>query len=120
MGELIIDDENVQLIIETYQSHASIKGIVSHVRGNDVLIFDIKPVLGQTILKEISKLNERESTACDLMPPQFVKCQEWLYKPVTTLTYMSIEQSMFPDALKDAELTLVIKRDDNMNKNNFI
>ena len=32
---------------------------------------------------------------------------------------MSIEQSMFPDALKDAELAPVFKRDDNLNKNNF-
>ena len=32
---------------------------------------------------------------------------------------MSIEQSMFPDALKHAELAPVFKRDDNLNKNNF-
>ena len=46
-------------------------------------------------------------------------CQDYLCKPFTPLINVSIEQTMFPDALKDAELAPVFKRDDNLNKNNF-
>ena len=72
----INDDDTMQSIIETYQSQPSIKGIMSHLRVNHVSTFDIMPVSEHTVLKEISKLNERKSTGCDLMPPKIVKmCQ---------------------------------------------
>ena len=41
-------------------------------------------------------------------------CQDCLRKQLTSLINISIEQSMFPDALKDAEETPVIKRNDNI------
>ena len=46
-------------------------------------------------------------------------CQDYLCKPFTPLINVFIEQTMFPDALKDAELAPVFKRDDNLNKHNF-
>ena len=49
------------------------------------------------------------------MPTKIVKmCQDYLCKPLTSLINMSIGQSMFPDALKDAELARVFKRDHNL------
>ena len=69
----INDDETMQSIIETYQSHPSIKGLMSHLRDNDESTFDIMPVSEHTVLKEISERNERKSTGCDLMPSKIVK-----------------------------------------------
>ena len=39
--------------------------------------------------------------------------------PIATLVNMSIQQCLFPNCLKNAELSPVFKKDDSMNKTNF-
>ena len=70
--------------------------------------------------KELSALNERMSSGYDSLPPKLLKLgKDALAPPIATLVNMSIQQCLFPNCLKNAELSPVFKKDDSMNKTNF-
>ena len=66
------------------------------------------------------RLNERKPSGYDSLPPKLLKPgKDALTPPITTLVNMSIQQCVFPNCLKNAELSPVFKKDDSMNKTNF-
>ena len=68
----------------------------------------------------MKKLNPRKSTGSDLLPPRLIKLSANLIcNPITNIINKSIETNIFPDSLKEAEVSPLFKKNDNMDKTNF-
>ena len=92
----------IDVINKDFSSHSSITKIKEHVQTNGLPPFEFTPVSRSDVHKELIALNERKPSGYDSLPPN-----------------MSIQQCIFPNCLKNAELSPVFKKDDSMNKTNF-
>ena len=113
-------DESIDVINKDFSSHNSITKIKEHVQTNGLPPFEFTPVSRSDVHKELIALNERKPSGYDLLPPKLLKLgKDALTPPITTLVNMSFQQCIFPNCLKNAELSPVFKKDDSMNKTNF-
>ena len=113
-------DEWIDVINNDFSSHSSIAKIKEHVITHGCPRFELSPVLTNDVHKELSALNERKSSGYDSLPPKLLKLgKDALAPPITTLVNMSFQQCLFPNCLKNAELSQVFRKDDSMNKTNF-
>ena len=104
-------------ISESYNNHPSIRLI-----GNQGLLsnFQFTEVDTSYVSTLLSKVNVKKSTGYDNISPRLLKISSSeIAEPLTNLINMSIKTSIFPDILKQAEVSPLFKKDDNMNKNNF-
>ena len=116
-SEPLSDSETIDDIVSQFENHPSIKSIKEQ---NFVSSFDFSPVTFDQVYKLLSEVNIRKSTGCDRITPRIFKMSApVLYEPLTNLINMSISLNFFPDALKEAELSPLFKKDDSMNKVNF-
>ena len=113
-------DESIDVINKDFSSHSSITKIKEHVQTNGLPPFEFTHVSRSDVHKELIALNERKPPGYDSLPPKLLKLgKDALTLPITTLVNMSIQQCIFPNCLKNAELSSVFKKDDSMNKTNF-
>ena len=113
-------DESIDDINNDFSSHSSIAKIKEHVITHGCPRFEFSPVSTNDVHKELSALNERKSSGYDSLPPNLLKLgKDALAPPITTLVNMSFQQCLFPNCLKNAEVSPVFKKDDSMNKTNF-
>ena len=113
-------DESIDVINKDFSSHSSITKIKEQVQTNGLPPFEFTPVSRSDVHKELIALNERKPSGYDSLPPKLLKLgKDALTPPITTLVNMSIQQYIFPNCLKNAELSPVFKKDDSMNKTNF-
>ena len=101
----------------SFENHPSIQAIVNQ---NLNSCFNFTEVDATYVTKLLSKINVKKSTGYDNISPRLLKMSSSkIAEPLTDLINMSIKTNIFPDALKQAEVSPLFKKHDNMNKENF-
>lgn len=84
---------------------------------NQECLFTIDPTLVHSIL---SNLDIHKGAGCDSIPNIFLKkCAHNLFKPLTELFQMSLNQGVFPDLWKETRILPIFKKDDPNNVSNY-
>jgi hypothetical protein len=74
----------------------------------------------ETVSKIITKFNPKKATGADKISVKLLKySQPALLQPITDLINISIESGIFPDQLKQAQVTPIYKKNDPMDKSNY-
>ena len=98
-------------IIDTLKDHESVKSIKIHQNTPPKNTFEFRPVCVDYVKKQLSKLNIRKSTGAGMLTPRLVKLSaNELARPITNLINMSISHNIFPDVLKNAEISPLFKK----------
>ena len=113
----IKDSEWVDDITAGLEKHTSVACINDQ---NLSKSFQFRATSCEYVLKLLSRINIKKSTGADSQSPRLVKLSASVIgQPLTSLINMSISTNTFPDALKEAEVSPIFKKDDSMNKNNY-
>ena len=88
--------------------------------GENAHSFNFEMVSHDCISKKLGMINVRKATGFDNIPAKLLRlAQNELTYPITNVVNNSIAISTFPDQLKGAELSLLYKKEDNLDKKNF-
>ena len=120
VSEPLIDSDNILDIVESFKGHVSIQAIKNNPNVDSTKIFEFKPIDSAYIEKQLAGVCAKKSTGVDTIPPRLVKISAPIIgQPLTKLINTSIASGIFPDILKNAEVSPLHKKDDNTNKHNF-
>ena len=107
-------------IMNLFKHHPSIKSIETNIDLSQTHHFEFSKVTPEFIGCIMKSLNVKKSTGSDNLPPKIIKLSSDHIKfPISKIFNQSIDTGIFPDSLKEAEISPLFKKDDNMNKNNF-
>ena len=82
--------------------------------------FVFEKVTNDKVEKIINNINIKKATAADGIPAKIIKCSKSIIAPqITSILNMSIDQSVFPDKLKKAQVTPLYKKNDPLLKTNY-
>jgi hypothetical protein len=71
-----------------------------------VLKFVFEKVTTNKVEKIMNNINIKKATGADGIPANIIKCSKFIIAPqITSILNMSIDQSVFPDKLKKAQVT---------------
>ena len=110
---------NLESIIDTFQNHESVQRIKlanfhtkSSLKCNSVSEIDIK--------KEILNLSSKKATRKGDIPSKILKNSIIAYLSQLTIRINScLKEGVFPDGLKLADITPILKKEDSLNKENY-
>ena len=106
-------------MINVFDSHPSIIAIKENMTF-DVNDFKMCTVTVDYVFRLLEALDIWKATGYDKIPAKLVKLGSVaLAQPLTDLINMSIEQNVFPDPLKLAELSPSFKKDNDLEKENY-
>ena len=98
--------------------HPSVSAIQENVRLESS--FQFKPVTEEFIHKQIKSINVKKATGIDTISPKLLHLAEpVILKPLTELVNMSLQQSIFPDQLKTAQVVPLHKKNSILDKGNY-
>lgn len=101
------------------KDHPSIKAIQENSNSSSTNL-TFSPTNCDEVGKIIKTLNSKKATGYDKIPARFVKAASPAIVPILTdLINTSIDQGVFPNSLKKAEVTPVYKKADKLNKGNY-
>ena len=109
-------DDRIDNIIKRYKNHPSIKNIKA--KFDSVRIFSFQPVSVDDVKTVIRDLKNNKSAGREI-PIQILKESEFAFGILTNCINKSIETGCFPDSLKAANITLIFKKDDSLDKANY-
>ena len=114
-------DVYMNKVLQMYSDHPSINAIQSSQPNmSSTSAFCFKKVSHNDVCKRLEKLKDRKSPGYDNIPPKLVKIgASVLCYPLQHLINKSVDSSVFPDALKNAEIIPVFKKGDNLLKENY-
>ena len=122
VDERTFDKTDLELInfsIDKYRNHPSISRIRESQRTT-TQIFNFLNVNKAAVQKLIQNLNPKKSTGFDQIPPKLVKASgESIASPLCNIINSNLETSIFPNALKCAEVIPIYKKADNLQKKNY-
>ena len=105
-------------IIHTHKGDDCINFIKNNLSSPDTFCFS--SVSENQILGKLKMINVKKAAGYDNIPPKLIKIgAEILCTPICSLVNKSIDMCSFPCLLKCAEVTLVYKKDDVMDKQNY-
>ena len=82
--------------------------------------FSFHAVNPQEIMIYMKQFNIKKATGYDNIPGKIIRlAHRELSVPFANLINISLSQSVFPDAMKCAEVSPILKKDDNLRKGNF-
>ena len=82
------------------------------------LVFE--KVTTDKVEKIMNNINIKKATGADGIPAKIIKCSKSVIAPqITSIVNMSIDQSVFPDNLKKAQVTPLYKKNDPLLKTNY-
>ena len=82
--------------------------------------FVFEKVTTDKVKKIINNINIKKATGADGIPAKIIKCSKSIIAPqITSILNMSIDQSVFPDKLKKAQVTPLYKKNDPLSKTNY-
>ena len=82
--------------------------------------FVFEKVTTDKVEKIINNINIKKATGADGIPAKIIKCSKSSIAPqITSILNMSIDQSVFPDKLKKAQVTPFLKKNDPLLKTNY-
>ena len=118
LAEMIILDEDILSIADSYSGHPSIEAIKHHMSHLDN--FDFKEISQNDIRMLLKGLNPKKSPGNDHVPPKLLNiAAEEMSIPLTPLINSSIRTASFPDQLKLAELSPLFKNNDSLLTGNY-
>ena len=113
-----ISNMSTEQIVEYYDEHQSVSLIKDQKLGHNV--FSFQNVDHTQVLKRLKALNVNKSVGYDRIPAKLLKTgAEVLCHSLTRIVNYSFSNSVFPDVLKNAELSPMFKKDDCFRKNNY-
>ena len=82
--------------------------------------FVFEKVTTDKVEKIINNINIKKATGADGIPAKIIKCSKSIIAPqITSILNMSIDQNVFPDKLKKAQVTPLYKKNDPLLKTNY-
>ena len=82
--------------------------------------FVFEKVTTNKVEKIINNINIKKATGADGIPAKIIKCSKSIIAPqITSILNMSIDQNVFPDKLKKAQVTPLYKKNDPLLKTNY-
>ena len=109
-----IGDKNIKID----KTHPSINKIETNRTNKDKLFF--KPINEDFVTKQINKLNIKKATGYDGISPKIIKfAQPVITNPIKVLINKSIDQSVFPEKLKAAQVSPLFKKNNSLDKSNY-
>ena len=113
-----ITTEPIDVIIQNFSDHLSILKINEHI--NQTEIFSFKLINEMDIETEIKALNSNKAPGVDGIPVNILReAIDILKYPLAQLFNISIENQIFPNDLKFANVTPIFKKDENVKKENY-
>ena len=120
ISQPLADSDTLATVSESFKHHPSILAIKNNANSDHSKVFKFEKVSCDYIEKEIASVCAKKSTGADTLPPRLVKISATsICRPLTKLINMSISSCIFPDILKEAEVSPIFKKDDNTDKHNF-
>jgi hypothetical protein len=112
-----VSSSSVEEICSHYMNHPSIVSICENAKKKH---FDFEAVTRDTVLKKLKCLNARKSCGYDLIPAKLLRYGAGpLSHSLTPIINSCFRLQVYPDKLKDAEVSPIYKKDDFLNKSNF-
>ena len=111
--------KSVEEIIEHYAHHPSVIMIKTQI---NVALNNIKlcEITEHDVRKIVSKLSSKKASGYDEIPIKFIKMiSSSLLNPLTKLANKCIQENVFPDRMKMANITPLYKKKDKLNKDNY-
>ena len=111
--------DDIQIIIDRYESHPSILQIKEQM--NDINTnFEFQQATEAEITSYLTSLNPNKPPGYDKIPPKLVKfSSDILSKPLTMIINSGIRTHIFPENEKIASVTPVYKSGDKLRKENY-
>ena len=108
-------NKNVESIINKYKNHPSILKVKEFVNITDKFTF--KKTTKQALQSQILTLNPKKITVENDIPTKLlIETNEIIDKYLTTIYHNSIENQVFPDSLKEADIIPTHKKDETTKK----
>ena len=103
---------------DAFVDHPSIKAIKNNLAPNSSLTF--RHTTEGEIIKIIKSLNPKKATGPDQIPPELIKiARPKISNVLTRMINNAIDKGIFPNSLKNAQVTSVFKKADNIYKENY-
>ena len=114
----IIESDTIDSILNAYNDHESVLYVKNNLASPDH--FHFAHVSPKYVLSVIQSINAKKATGYDMMPPKLVKLSSpYLCYPLCTIINICIDQGVFPDSMKHAEIVPIFKKGDKMEKSNY-
>ena len=114
------ENETMADIVHSFENHPSITAIKEQMSRSGKHDFHFVKVNCDYVTDLIKRLNPKKSTGSDALPPRLVRLSSnYISSTITNIVNQSLETGIFPDSLKEAEVSPLFKKDDNMDKRNF-
>ena len=111
--------KSVDEIIADYSQHPSVTMIKTNI-NNAPNNINLSKVTERDVSKIISKLSSKKSSGYDEIPVKFIKLvSRSLIKPLTKLANKCLQENVFPDRMKMANITPLYKKKDKLNRDNY-
>jgi hypothetical protein len=99
-------------------SHPSVCDILENVNIQDK--FNFTPVVPETVYKKLNALKPKKATGPDQLPGKILKLiSPVVATPLCTVINQSLVKSQFPQDLKEADVSPVFKKNDNLSRKNY-
>jgi len=113
------DCMSISQLIEHYDDHVSVQ-MIKGKHHNANTDFNFKPVTVDVVKKKIQALKCNKACGHDQLPARSLKCvSEELCSSYTSIINACIEKSVFPQSLKDADVSPIFKKGDILSKENY-
>ena len=113
------NDKPIEEIIADYAHHPSVIMIKTKINSAPINT-NLYNTTERDVHKIISKLSSKKASGYDEIPVKFLKkVSRPLIKPLTKLANKCIEENVFPDKMKMANITPLYKKKDKLNKDNY-
>ncbi len=113
-----VQDLTLSELIAHYNDHNSIKLIKENVNKNST--FSFKTVNCEVVRAKIKALKTNKACGHDKLPARLLKCvNEELSESYTHVINSCINDGVFPQSLKDAEVNPIFKKHDTLLKENY-
>ena len=104
--------------VKRFQEHPSIHKIKSSVKST--INFSFRKITVEEMLEQLQNLDPKKGSPQEAIPAKILKSNADLFCfPLTELFNKLVEESSFPDDLKNADVSSLFKKDDNMSKKNY-
>ena len=112
------EDDPCLKTVKRFQSHPSVLRIKSSVKST--INFSFRKITVEEMLEQLQNLDPKEGSPQEAIPAKISKSNADLFCfPLTELFYKLVEESSFPDDMKNADVSSLFKKDDNMSKTNY-
>ena len=112
------EDNPCLTFVKRFQSHPSVLRIKSSVKST--INFSFRKITVEEMLEQLQNLDPKKGSPQEAIPAKILKSNANLFCfPLTELFNKLVEESSFPDDMKNADVSSLFKKDDNMSKKNY-